>query len=73
MTACPKFDVFGRVMVANRTEDAWSLLVLGPDGKRAPADVVVPAFVSEDQLLQYLDDLYHELATRERPCVKRLE
>ena len=59
-------------MVADRADHAWSLLVLGPDGKRAPADVIIPAFVSEEQLLQYLDDLFHELATRERPCVKRL-
>jgi len=35
---------------------------LGAAGKRRPAEIVVPAFVAEDELLQYLADLFHESA-----------
>jgi hypothetical protein len=67
-----KFDVFGKVMSAEVTNTGWRLYVLGADGKRSPADVVVPDWVAEHDLAQYLDDIFHELASPERPCVKRV-
>jgi hypothetical protein len=72
MTRQLKFDVFGKVMSAEVTDAGWRLFVLGADGKRSRADVVVPVWVTEDELTQYLDDIYHELASPKRPCVKRL-
>lgn len=67
-----KFDVFGQIMIAERASGGWRLFVLGNEGKRSPAGVVVPDFVEEHELTQYLDDLFHESATRERPRVVRL-
>lgn len=53
-----KLDVFGRRMVALRTENAWSVFYLGSDGKRRPAiDVFVPSWVKESDLVEYLVDL----------------
>ena len=67
------FDVFGRLMQAERTAGGWQLFYLGPEGKRRPAtDLVVPEFVSEAELAQYLADVFHELASRRHPAVKRL-
>jgi hypothetical protein len=66
------FDVFGRRMAVERTAEGWKLFRLGPEGKRSPAEVEIPAFVAADDLLQYLDDVFHEAATRENPCVKRV-
>jgi hypothetical protein len=37
---------------------------LGSGGKRRPAGFIVPKFVAEDELCQYLADLFHESATR---------
>jgi hypothetical protein len=71
MPECMKFDVFGRLMVAERSVEGWRLLVAGADGKLALADIVIPHFIQEHELEQYLDDLFHELATRERPRVTR--
>jgi hypothetical protein len=68
-----KFDVFGRIMIAERSGHAWKLFVVGGDGKRSPADVVVPHFVRESELEQFLDDIFHEMATRERPSVRRID
>jgi len=67
-----KFDVFGRIMIAETDGNRWQLYVLGADGKRSPADIGVPDFVQEHELEQYLDDMFHEMATREHPCVTRL-
>lgn len=66
------FDVFGERMVVERSADGWRFFRAGPDGKRAPVDVAIPAFIAEDELLQYLDDIYHELATPANPCVRRV-
>lgn len=67
-----KLDVFGKRMVVERIEGAWRTWLVGPDGKSSPVDVVVPASVSEDELAQYFDDLYHENATPRHPVVLRL-
>ena len=67
-----KFDVFGKTMVAESSDDGWQLFVLGADGKRSRSEVVVPDFIREDELEQFLDDLFHEMATRERPSVRRI-
>lgn len=68
-----KLDVFGRLMLAELTASGWQLFDLGPDGKRRLAqDVAVPAFVSENELEQYLADLFHESATGRHCGVRRL-
>lgn len=66
------FDVFGKRMVVERAAEGWRLWRPGPDGKRSPVEVEIPAFVAENELLQYLDDVYHELATPANPCVRRV-
>ena len=66
-----KFDVFGKIMVAEPSGDGWRLFVAGSDGKLARADIVVPDFIQAHELEQYLDDVFHEMATRERPRVTR--
>ena len=67
-----KFDVFGKIMIVEPSANGWELFVLGHDGKRSLADVVIPDFVQEYELAQYLDDLFHEMATPANPCVRPL-
>jgi len=67
-----KFDVFGKVMIAEAAADGWRLFVLGADGKRSPAAVPIPDFVTESEIAQYLDDIFHESATLDRPCVLQI-
>lgn len=45
---------------------------MGADGKRRPADFVVPADVTSPGLAEYLGDLFHENATPRRNTVERL-
>jgi hypothetical protein len=44
----------------------------GADGKRSPADFVVPEFVEASGLEQYLFDLFHESATPGNEDVRRI-
>jgi hypothetical protein len=67
------FDVFGRLVLAERTTVGWRCFYLGDDGKRrAATDLVVPEFIPEAELDQYLVDIFHELATSQHPTVTRL-
>lgn len=58
-----RFKVFGKLVAIVATVDGWAAYALGPEGKRRPADFVVPDFIPEEELGQFLADLFHESAT----------
>ncbi|MFB0824735.1 hypothetical protein AAFM71_05790 [Chromobacterium violaceum] len=58
-----RFNVYGHIVVAERHGSGWRAFLPGNDGKRRPADFVIPDWVTEDSLAQYLEDLFHENAT----------
>lgn len=64
-----RFDVFGKRVGVERTSDGWIACWLGNEGKRRPAEFVIPDFVAEDELAQYLRDLFHESASPQHPDV----
>lgn len=68
-----KFNVFGKKMAIQRKEGQW-LLFNEPDfGIRSRVyDVVIPAELSEQKLVQYLDDIYHEYSSEQYPKVTKL-
>ena len=54
---------------------SWRLAswcVARADGKRSPAGFVVPAFIEEADMEQYLFDLFHESATPGNGDVRRM-
>lgn len=67
-----RFDVFGLRVGLERRGATWLAFWLGEEGKRRPADFVVPDFIAEDELAQYLRDLFHESASDRHPDVVRL-
>jgi hypothetical protein len=67
-----RFNVFGKLVVIKGMPGNWSAFLLGPDGKRRAADFVVPGTLAEDQLCQYLSDLFRENATSTQPSVTRI-
>ena len=68
------FDVFGRTMRAWRTIGRWQLFLVGAEGKKRPVpDVSVPPHLSAEELLTFLDDLYHEFASPSHPSVRRCD
>lgn len=69
-----KFDVFGKRMSVQRSNDEWLLFTDSDTGLRARVyDVVIPAELSEDRLVTYLDDIYHEYASEKAALVRRLD
>lgn len=68
-----RFNVFGRVFAIVGRQGSWTAYALGPEGKRGPAGFIVPDFLSEDELCQYLADLFHESASRSNGDVFRIE
>lgn len=67
-----RFNVFGTLIDIERRGRAWLAWHPGNDGKRRPADIVVPDDVPEDELARYLGDLLHEHARPGRDEVVRL-
>jgi hypothetical protein len=67
-----RFKVFRRLVAVTGHPGAWRVFYLGGDGKRRPADFVVPDDVAADDLAAYLADLFHEDATPGHDSVQRL-
>ena len=65
-------EIFGRRLLVERTQSGWNTCLPGSDGKRGPiSTTLVPSFiVTDDELLQYLADLWHEEARPDRSVVR---
>lgn len=67
-----RFNVFGRLFDIERRNAGWSVLQVGNDGKRAPAGFVIREFVADDELEQFLFDLFHEQAAYRQGGIARV-
>lgn len=67
-----KFNIFGSLIAVTGSAGAWHAFYLGADGKRRPADFIVPNDIAEHELSEYLADLYHEHATPRNPAAKQI-
>ena len=68
-----KRDVFGRQVLAMRTNEGWRMYYVSADGKRRNADdLMVPPFINEIEIERYLADLCHEWETKAHPEVRRM-
>lgn len=67
-----RFNVFGTAVAIVGTTGQWLAYFLGPEGKRRPADFIVPVELTSEELQEYLGDLFHENATPRNNEVIRL-
>ncbi len=69
-----KFDIYGKkVLEVVRCDGVWLTFYLGNAGvKRVADDIHIPPEVEEGELESYIDDLFHEYATRADQQVRRL-
>ena len=66
-----KLNVFGRKMLADYSSQGWRLTIVGEEGKNRPADLVVPQeIITVNDLVNYLNDVYHEAASRDQTSVE---
>lgn len=68
-----RYSVFGSLIAIEAEPGDWSAFILGAEGKRRPASFIVPNFLSEVAICQYLADLFHEAATPTNGDVYRIE
>ncbi len=60
-------------MQIQRENNQWQLYILGTDGKKRPVqDIVIPPELTADEVLVFIADIYHELATPEKSEVRKL-
>jgi hypothetical protein len=67
-----RFNVFGHIYELRREGEAWCALAVGGNGMLAPAGFEVPSFIEDEELEQFLYDLFHESATPTNGDVRRL-
>ena len=68
-----RFDVYGIPISVSKTNTGWEVHYIGDQGKMRPAsDIVIPDFIAESEVEQYLEDLCHEWATDIHPDVLRI-
>ncbi|MDO8033058.1 hypothetical protein O3297_06515 [Janthinobacterium sp. SUN128] len=58
-----RFNIFGTLIGVRESQGAWRACYLGAEGKRRPADFIIPDDIHADALCEYLADLFHEEAT----------
>ena len=68
-----RFNVFGTLVAIVGATGGWKAYYLGTEGKRRPADFIVPDALASADLAEYLDDLFHEDATPRNSAVIRLD
>ena len=68
-----RFCIYTRIVDIERKEDGWQVMAVGSDGKRRPAGFVIPDFVEEHELVQYLEDLFHESASPTNSDLRRID
>ena len=62
------------MVMAERAPAGWRIFYVSPDGKRRPADdILVPEFVTESELVDFIADLCHEWATEKDSGVQRID
>lgn len=69
-----KLDIFGRMIVeVIRDKNQWVIFRLGNEGKkRILHDIKMPNDIPETELIEYIEDIYHEWATPNNHNIKEL-
>jgi hypothetical protein len=67
-----EFKIFGTLIGVTGTAGQWSAFYLGNEGKRRPADFIVPNDLGEEEICEYLADLFHEQATPKNSEARRI-
>ncbi len=68
-----KLSVFGRKFEVIRERDQWNLFSLGEGKKHRVDDILIPAHLTETDVITFLADMFHEMATPDNSDVQRLD
>jgi hypothetical protein len=68
-----KLDAYGKRLEVNKENNQWIIYELGEGKKTQSKDIYIPESYSQDQVIQFLEDLLHERATPEFPSIKIID
>ena len=68
------FNVFGRTLGVKAVSSGWELYRIDLNENKSSRlhGYIIPADVETEGLAQWLDDIFHEMATAKHPEVKRI-
>ena len=67
------YDVFGTTMRVDRIAGKWQLFRISAEGKSSRvSDICIPDDLHEDELVVFLDDMFHELASPASSKIEKL-
>ncbi|WP_119394907.1 DUF7661 family protein [Salinibius halmophilus] len=68
-----KFDIYGKkVLQVIRKNGEWLAFYSGDGIKRKTDDIYIPASIAENELEEYIGDVFHEWATHDNHSIVRL-
>ncbi|MFA3762089.1 hypothetical protein V1951_17905 [Yersinia sp. 2544 StPb PI] len=69
------YGVFGRRLGVKSVANEWQLFRVDcNEGKSSRIyDVIIPSFLTEEEIAAWLADIYHEAASEKHPDVKRIK
>ncbi len=61
------FDIYGRFKLdIERMDKVWLVYRIENGKRRSDPNIVIPATIAENDIIEYLDDLLHEFAGPEK-------
>ena len=64
-----KIDAYGKMFEVTCDRGLWKIFSLG-EGKKSPvSEIAIPPHLNKEEVLEFLEDLMHEMATPERPRI----
>lgn len=69
------YNIFGRFIGVKREGKRWLLFNVNISERKYSRiyDVIIPDFITEQEIPRWLDNIYHEAATSSHPDVYRVE
>lgn len=68
-----RYDIFGRQAAIECCKGGWRVYWVSGDGKKRPVDdLIIPSTLSENEIEQFLADLFHEFATEKNSLVRKI-
>lgn len=69
-----QFDIYGKkILQVLRRDGEWQVFYLGNGVKRRTDDIYIPANVTEQELEEYIGDVFHEWATHDNHSIVRIQ
>lgn len=69
------YDIFGRHIGVQRKDERWLVFRADLTERKFSRlyEIIIPDYLTEAEIVGWLDDIFHEAATENHPDVKRIQ